>query len=108
MLDEIKKGIFTGLGSILLTKEKVEEVVKKLVDESKINKDDAKKLAEDLARAGKDQWSEIEESLSGALKKAVKSLNIAKQDEMEEMKTEIDNLKKKISKLEDRLKPSKE
>ena len=108
MIDEIKKGIFTGLGAVLLTKDKLEEITKKLVDESKMSKEDAKKLADELAGAGQDQWSAIEEGITGVLKKAIGSLNIAKRDEMEEMKTDIDDLKKRVSILEDYQENSKE
>jgi polyhydroxyalkanoate synthesis regulator phasin len=108
MLQEIKKGIFASLGTVLLTREKVEAITKKMVDESKLTKEEAKKLADDLSTAGQVQWAEIEEVLSGAMQKAVKSLNIAKRDEMETLKSVVDNLEKRVTLLEDRLQATKE
>ncbi len=108
MLQEIKKGIFASLGTVLLTREKVEAVTKKMVDESTLTKEEAKKLADELSVAGQVQWAEIEETLSGALQKAVESLNIAKRDKMEEMKAVVDNLEKRVTLLEDRLQAKKE
>lgn len=108
MLQEIKKGIFASLGTVLLSREKVEAITKKMVDESKLTKEEAKKLADDLSTAGQVQWAEIEETLSGTLQKAIKSLNIAKRDEMEEMKAVVNNLEKRVTLLEDRLQATKE
>ena len=34
MLDDIKKGFFAGIGAVLLTRDKVEEVTERLVKES--------------------------------------------------------------------------
>ena len=108
MLQEIKKGIFASLGAVLLTKEKVESVTRKMVDESKLSAEEAKNLADELSEAGQVQWSEIEETLTGALQKAVHSLNIAKRDELEKIKDLVDNLEKRMVLLEDHVGKSKE
>ena len=49
MLEEIKKGLMASFGTIFITKEKIEEATKKMVEQAKISKEDAQKLADELA-----------------------------------------------------------
>ncbi|MBW1800047.1 MAG: hypothetical protein JRJ85_04880 [Deltaproteobacteria bacterium] len=48
MFELIKKSLLASLGAAVVTKEKVEKVTRKLVDEGKISKDEAEKLSQDL------------------------------------------------------------
>ena len=38
MLEDIKKGLLAGFGTIFLTKDKIEEATKKLVDQAKLSR----------------------------------------------------------------------
>ena len=96
MLKEIRKGLFAGLGAVLLTKDKVNEAVQKLVKESKINREEAEKLSKELISSGERQWEELEKSLGKSLRKGVQNLDIAS-------KKELDALKRKVKKLEGRM-----
>ncbi len=58
MLEEIRKGLLAGFGAVLLSKEKIEEVISKLVDEAKLNKEEAQKLKDELFTTGERQWKE--------------------------------------------------
>jgi polyhydroxyalkanoate synthesis regulator phasin len=101
MLEEIRKGLKTGLGAVVLSKEKIEEIGRKLVDEAKLNREDANKLMKELFSAGERQWNEMEQSLSEAVKKAVKKLDIGNKSEFQDIREKIDNLEKRISAIEE-------
>ena len=60
MLEEFRKGLPSGLGNVILSREKIEAVCRRLVHEAKLSKEDAEKLADDLYEAGRRQWSDIE------------------------------------------------
>jgi polyhydroxyalkanoate synthesis regulator phasin len=76
MLEEIRKGLLSAFGAVLLTKERTEEVTQRLVKEAKISKEDAQALAEELFETGTRQWSEMEESLSKAFSKGIENLRM--------------------------------
>jgi len=101
MLKEIKKGLLSGLGGVLLTKEKVEEIIRKLVDEAKLNKEDARKLKEDLLSTGERQWTQMQESISEAFKKGLKSLDIGSKSEVQRLTERVENLEKRMILLEE-------
>lgn len=64
MIDSIKKlGLF-GLGMYAITQEKVDELVKNLVEEGEFNKEEGKKFVEDLIEKQKQQQKDFEEAVS--------------------------------------------
>ena len=100
MLGEIKKGLLAGFGAVFLTKEKIEEVTGKLAAEAKLSKEDAERLRKELLDTGEEQWKEVEKSVSGSVRKAVESLNVASRGDVEELKARIDALDKRVKALE--------
>ena len=100
MLGEIKKGLLAGFGAVFLTKEKIEEVTRKLVAEAKLSREDAERLRKELADTGEEQWKEMEKSVSGAVRKAVASLNVAPRGDVEELKAKVDSLDRRLQALE--------
>ena len=101
MLEEIRKGLLSGLGGVLLTKEKIEEISRKMVDEAKMSKEDARKLREDLLKNGEREWTQIQESISEAFRKGVKSLDIGSKSEVARLRERVDNLEKRLILLEE-------
>ena len=101
MLEEIRKALQTGLGAVLLTKEKAEEISRKMVKEAKLSKEDANTLKQELLSSGERQWNEMEQSLSAAIKKAVKKLDIGKGSELQEIREKVENLEKRVEMIEE-------
>jgi polyhydroxyalkanoate synthesis regulator phasin len=108
MIEEIRKVLLSGLGAVLLTKEKAEEVTKKLVEESKISKEDAQKLIDELFETGKRQWSDIESSLSKTLRKGIDNLDMASKRELHGLKSKVGKLEKRVGRLEEQININKE
>lgn len=101
MLEEIRKALQTGLGAVLLTKEKAEEISRKMVKEAKLSKEDANTLKQELLSSGERQWNEMEQSLSAAIKKAVTKLDIGKRSELQEIREKVENLEKRVEMIEE-------
>jgi len=108
MLEEIKKILFSGLGVILVTREKVEEVTRKLVDEAKLSKEEARDLADELFETGSKQWSDMETSITRTVQKGIQNLDVASRKELDECQLKVANLEKRIGILEDQLNALKE
>jgi polyhydroxyalkanoate synthesis regulator phasin len=100
MLEEIKKGLLASFGTIFLTKDKIEEVTKKMVEQAKISKEDAQKLADELIRTGEDRWTEVEKTVSDITRKGLDSLDVCHQSELQELSTKIDQLEKRLAAIE--------
>jgi polyhydroxyalkanoate synthesis regulator phasin len=102
MLEEIKKGLMTGIGAVLLTKEKIEESVQKLVEESKLKEEDARRLIDDLAGTGQKQAQKMESDLGDVFKKTLSGMNVARRDELVEIQRQLEGIEVRLSVLESR------
>jgi len=59
MIDLIKKSLYAGIGAVVLTKEKIQEMTRRLVEDGKITSEESEKLAEEMVKSGERQWEEM-------------------------------------------------
>ena len=85
-----------GIGTVVFTKEKVEQAIKTLEKKGEIGKKEAEKLIKELTRKGKEVKKEFQQKVEEAVEKALKKMNIPTRKEIEEIKKELEELKKKI------------
>jgi polyhydroxyalkanoate synthesis regulator phasin len=102
MLDLLKKGMLAGLGMAVLTGEKIREATRRLVEEGKITTDEADKLAEDLVKSGEREWDEINSRFQSSFQKISANLEVVRKKEFADLKTRVELLEERLSRLEDR------
>jgi len=100
MLEDAKKAMMAGLGAVLLTRQKVEEATRKLVDEARLSPEDAQRLSEELIATGERQWEEVAKSLSETIQRGFATMDIASRSEVGELRAKIDDLEERVSSLE--------
>jgi polyhydroxyalkanoate synthesis regulator phasin len=100
MLEDIKKGLMAGFGTIFLTKDKIEEATKKLADQAKISREDAQKLADELVQVGEERWGELEKAVTEMTRKGMDSLDLPRQSELADLKKKIEKLEKRLATIE--------
>ena len=105
MLDMLQKGLLTGLGVAVVTREKIMAATSLLVGEGKISKEDAEKLANELFDTGRKQWQEIQEKIASSMKGGLEIMDIGSHKEILTVKERLENLEKRLALLEDRLPP---
>ncbi|MCK4993764.1 MAG: phasin family protein [Candidatus Omnitrophica bacterium] len=96
----LKDFVNLGLGALVMTKEKAEEVVNELVKKGEVGQDEGKELINELIEKGEKSKKEIEDQIEKTVKNVVGKLDISTKKEIEELKSEIEELKKKLSKEE--------
>ncbi|WP_461832938.1 phasin family protein [Desulfothermus sp.] len=100
MFDFFKKAMFAGLGTMVVTKKKVLEVMKKLEEEGKISAKEAESLTKEIIEAGEKELETYKEDINNALKKSLSSLDLVRREEFNEALNRIRELEDRISKLE--------
>jgi polyhydroxyalkanoate synthesis regulator phasin len=101
MLEEkLKKILLAGLGGIVVTGDKLEELKKKLVKENKMSEKEAKGLIDELVEAGEGQWQEFEKSAKEMLRKRLDSMDVPDRKELEILKNRVESLERRVSALE--------
>ena len=73
-----------------------------------MNKEDARKLKEDLLSTGERQWTQMQESISEAFKKGLRSLDIGIKSEVQRLTERVDNLEKRLIILEETIRRTSE
>ncbi len=77
MFDILKNGLLAGLGAAVLSKEKVEATLKRLVDEGKISSQEAHTLANELIDNGQKEWNEMQEKILETVRKGLDGVDVA-------------------------------
>lgn len=101
MLQDIRKGLITGLGAVVLTREKIETVCRKFVKDSKMSKEDAQKLSEELYQAGERQWGDFEQMFKDAVRATMESLGIGSSYDLKLLEKKMENIEKRLTLLEE-------
>ena len=96
MVNLIKKAFYTGLGLAVLTKEKAEELVKELSEQTKLSEHEGKDLVESLMKQSEQARNDFQTKIEEAVQSVVKRLNLASKDEVASLKAKIDELSAKI------------
>jgi len=85
----IRDILYTGIGAAVALKEKVESEVKKLEDEGKIKKADAKSFLESIEEKGKAEEEKFKANLKSTLKEVLSELGVATKADIEKLKEEL-------------------
>lgn len=109
MLDELKKVFLAGVGSVAYTYEKPSKIIEDMVEKGKLSTEEGKELNEELKRdmqsSGEKLVSKVD-SVKPLNKKDVvciiEELNLAHQEDLNEVKEKMLKLEAKISLLENK------
>ncbi|MBT5934892.1 hypothetical protein [Sulfurimonas sp.] len=78
--------IYTGIGAVVVLKEKVEAEVKKLEEEGKLKTSDAKSFLDSIEEKGKVEEELFKKKLKSALKEVIDELGLATKEDLEKFK----------------------
>ena len=104
MADVLKKAMLAGIGAVVLTKEKVEELVDELIKKGELSKEDRAKFIHELAEKAELRSREVKKWVDETVKMAMSKVKVVKAEEMEVLREQVNDLTKTISRLEKKLK----
>jgi polyhydroxyalkanoate synthesis regulator phasin len=82
MIDTFKNTLLAGLGAAAVTKEKVDGLLKELVERGKISSQEAKELAESFTEKGKGEFDKLQEELGNFFDMGLKQAHVATQKDL--------------------------
>jgi len=98
MLDFIKKSMLTGIGIAMKTRDELEEWVREIVKKGEMSETEGRSFLEDLKNKSKEAQKDFEDKIESKFKELLKKADIATRDEVNDLKNEIEALKKTVSK----------
>lgn len=96
MTDLITKAVYASVGLAYMTKEKVQEMGKKVAADAKLSEAEGKKFLDELQKKAEEARTSTREMVNKQISAALERLDIP-------TRKEIDALKKRIAKLEESL-----
>jgi len=95
MIELFKKTFYTGLGVFALTKKKIEELAKELVEKGKLSESDVKKFVDDLFEKSESAKEQVKKQIEKITEDTLKKMNLVTKDDLDALEK---RLVKKIGK----------
>jgi len=99
----IQQLLLVGVGTTSLVTERLKEMGDKLVQEGKIDPDQAKEMVEDVMAQVKSEQSNFEDNMQRQIRNIMQDLGVPRQSEMDELRGRIDRLERQVRDLENKL-----
>lgn len=99
MKNIFKDILATGMGALVLTREKAEEMVDKLIEQGKISKKEGQEILDDFMERTEEKSSELYEQLSGQVKMKLKKAGFVTEDDVQKLQKQINSLKEELHEL---------
>ncbi len=92
-----------GIGTTSLVAEKVKELSDQLVQDGKLNPDQAKGFVDDLMKQVRTNQDDIEAQFQRQVRNVMMDLGVPRQSEMDELRGRLDRLERQVRDLENKL-----
>src|SRR5665647_131225 len=100
MIDSLKKSIFTAVGLAVMTRDKIEEIGKKIAADAKLSEIEGKQFIEELLKKTDEARFAIEKLVNEKIETALKKLSIPTKNEIDLIENRVRKMEIKISEQE--------
>jgi len=94
MVDLLRKTVLTGIGLAYMTKDKIEEMAKKISAESNLTEEEGRKLAKDLLNQSEEAKRNLETRIDKVVKSALGKLDIPSRQDLQKLESRVEELGK--------------
>ena len=99
MIDLIKKAVLTGMGVVSLTKEKIDEFSRELIDKGKLSEQEGEKFILEMRKRVEDSREALKNQTDKVVEATLNRMQLAKVSDLEKLQAEIAGLRKEIEAL---------
>ena len=96
MEDLFKKFVYTSVGLVSTTVEKMQKSVEKLVDEDKLSQEEGKKIVDDLFSGTESKAKEFENKLKSITEEVLTRMNLGTQSQIKDLEARVAELEAKL------------
>lgn len=103
MIDWVRKALYLGLGTVVVTKEKAEQLIDELVKSGHLEKGEASKIVNELVEKGQQQKAAISEAVKKEFAELRSDMGIITRRELNELEESIKAINERLKSLEEKL-----
>ena len=100
MIDLIKKIMFTGVGMASMTKDKISDLAKEIIEKGKLSEKEGKELLDELMKKSEGAQKELEASTDKLVQASLKKMNLASRDDLLKLEKQLKKLTKSVKAME--------
>jgi polyhydroxyalkanoate synthesis regulator phasin len=98
MKEMLKNVVYAGIGAAFLTKEKIEDLGKDLIEKGKMSQDEGKQFVDELLRKSEKAKDQLDLWINKRVEDRINQLNLATKDEVAELRRKIEELQVALNK----------
>jgi len=102
MRESVRKLGLIGAGLWAMTEDKINDLVKDLVDKGDISKEEGKKVIQDVLEESKKQKVDLEKKISEKIQDSISKADIFTRKDMHELESRVDILEDEIEKMKNK------
>lgn len=102
MKESIRKLGLIGAGLWAITEDRVNDIVKELVDKGDINKEEGKKVVQDMLEERKKQKLDLEKKISEKIQESISKADMFTKKDMHELESRIQTLEEEIQRIKNK------
>jgi polyhydroxyalkanoate synthesis regulator phasin len=102
LFETLKKTLYAGVGLAFFTKDKLEEMGKRMAEEAKLNEEDAKKFIDEVLRKSEDAKDAFEKAVGSGVKATLERLDIPRRAELKALEDRVQALESRSKTPESR------
>jgi len=102
MRESVRKLGLIGVGLWAMTEEKIDEMVKDLVDKGTISKEEGKKVIQDVLEESKKQKIDLERKISDKIQDAISKVDMFTLKDIQELESRIKILEDEIQRMKNK------
>lgn len=95
MMELLKKTVFAGIGAAVTTKERVESMLQELVEQGKLSREEAERMAEKIAKDGKEEFERTKREVGDNLSQMLNRENLVTKDDFRKLELRLSILEEK-------------
>ncbi|MFY9201843.1 MAG: phasin family protein [Methanosarcina flavescens] len=102
MRESVRKLGLIGAGLWAITEDRINELVKELVDKGDINKEEGKKVVQDMLEERKKQKLDLEKKISEKVQESISKIDVFTKKDMSGLESRIQTLEEEIQKIKNK------
>lgn len=102
MRESVRKLGLIGAGLWAITEDKVNDLVKDLVDKGDISREEGKKVIQDMLEERKKQKIDLEKKISEKIQESISKTELFTKKDMNELESRIESLEEEIQRMKNK------
>jgi polyhydroxyalkanoate synthesis regulator phasin len=89
LFETLKKTLYAGVGLAFLTRDKIEELGKRMAEEAKLNEADGKRFIDEILKKSEDAKATFEKAVNSAVGTALGKLDIPRSSDLKALEARV-------------------